>query len=191
MGYDSVADLKTCRLADLYCDPKDRDTMLALLKKERVLTGFEFQLKHKDGTRVWFLANMSLVEDEGREVIEATAVDLIDRKRAEEVLQASESRYRMLFEHNVAAVTIRHAAKVFHAQPRSRLQGIASGSGIKATGGVPAVELHGFRLRAYGKGRYDFLPECTYLFRSADAGEDPAKTDVPPGAGRLSFCWPR
>ena len=96
LGYDSVADLKTCRMADLYCDPKDRDAMLALLKKERALNGYEFQFKRKDGIQVWFLANMTLAEDEGKEVIEATAVDITSRKASEENLRESEERFRVM-----------------------------------------------------------------------------------------------
>ena len=98
LGYGSLEELKACRMPELYFDPMERDAMVAILMRERVLTGREFRLKRKDGTPVWILANITVVEDEGRLVVEGIGVDITDRKQAEAALRESEERYRLLFD---------------------------------------------------------------------------------------------
>ncbi len=94
LGYDSLEQLKTRRIRDLYYDPKDRDIMLARLRNEKILTGYEFRFLRKDGATAWLLANMTLTEEDGQEIIEGTVVDISDRKRAEEELRHREAELR-------------------------------------------------------------------------------------------------
>jgi PAS domain S-box-containing protein len=94
LGYTSQEELKARRMGDLYCDPKDREIMLARLRKEKTLTAYEFRFLCKDGTTAWFLANMTLAEEGGQEIIEGTIVDISDRKRAEEELRHREAELR-------------------------------------------------------------------------------------------------
>ena len=91
LGYDSLAELRAYRIQELYCDPKDRDVMLARLRDEKTLTGFEFRFRRKDGTTAWLLANTTLAEEGGEEIIEATAIDISGRKQAEEALRDREA----------------------------------------------------------------------------------------------------
>jgi len=98
LGYESAQELKTRRSKDLYLIPGDRERTLALLREEKALVGYEFQFARKDGSPVWFLANMTLAEEDGREIIEATFIDNTDRKRAEEALRGSEEQFRQLAE---------------------------------------------------------------------------------------------
>ncbi len=87
LGYASQEELEGMRIGDLYCDPKDREIMLARLRKEKTLTAYEFRLRRKDGTTAWLLANMTLAEEDGQEITEGTVVDISDRKRVEERLR--------------------------------------------------------------------------------------------------------
>jgi PAS domain S-box-containing protein len=91
LGYKSLEQLKTLRMRDLYCDSKDRDVMLARLRNEKILTAYEFRFRRKDGTTAWLLANMTLAEEAGEEIIEATVVDISGRKQAEEALRDREA----------------------------------------------------------------------------------------------------
>ena len=98
LGYDSVEELKARRMRELYFDASDRDKMISLLRQSKLLTGYEFQFKRKDGTPVWFLANMTLAEDEGQEIVEATAIDITERRQVQEALRKSEEQFRQLAE---------------------------------------------------------------------------------------------
>ena len=104
LGYDSIEELKARRTSELFFDVGDREILLALLEKERAVTGYEVQYKRRDGTPVWLLQNITLAEEEGQEVIETTGVDITPRKQAELALQASERRYRRFLERSAAAV---------------------------------------------------------------------------------------
>jgi len=94
LGYDSVEQLKTLRIRDLYYDPEDREIMLARLRKEKTLTAYEYRFLRKDATSAWLLANMTLAAEDGQEIIEGTLVDISERKRAEEKLRHREAELR-------------------------------------------------------------------------------------------------
>jgi len=94
LGYDSLEQMKTRRIRDLYCDPKDREIMLDRLRNEKTLTGYESRFLRKDGTTAWLLANMTLAEEAGQEIIEATVIDITGRKQAEEALRHREAELR-------------------------------------------------------------------------------------------------
>ncbi|HSP33022.1 MAG TPA: two-component regulator propeller domain-containing protein, partial [Thermoanaerobaculia bacterium] len=90
LGLSSRDDLMTRGIAEFFWNDAERQTMFTRLRGQGSLVNFEASLRRADGTQIWVLMNVSLVVD-GQEqpVIEATLVDITDRKRAEE-----EVRYR-------------------------------------------------------------------------------------------------
>jgi len=88
LGFSSPADFIAHGISDLYCSDTDRETMFTRLRDQGSLSNFETSLRRADGTQVWMLMNVSLVTDGQPEpVIEATLVDITERKRAEDQIR--------------------------------------------------------------------------------------------------------
>ena len=70
----------------LYASPRDREAYVYRLKQQYALSNVELRLRRKDGSLLWVLENVSLLSDqyEGSLVMEGTAVDITDRKKAED-----------------------------------------------------------------------------------------------------------
>jgi diguanylate cyclase (GGDEF)-like protein/PAS domain S-box-containing protein len=84
-----------------YKNVEHHRTMTARLKEEGALSNYELELRRKDGSPVWALANVRLARDEtGEPIIEGILVDNTARKTAEDKLRRSEERYRYLAEHD-------------------------------------------------------------------------------------------
>jgi PAS domain S-box-containing protein len=86
-GCESPEELRSRDGLDFFFDPADRPALAERLGRERALTNVEFRGRRKDGGLVWALANLVLVEGEaGAAEVQATFVDITERKRAEEAL---------------------------------------------------------------------------------------------------------
>jgi diguanylate cyclase (GGDEF)-like protein/PAS domain S-box-containing protein len=85
-GYTSREEVLRQAAWDFYVTPEDREAAMAKLVERQSLTNYELCLKRKDGSLVWVLQNENLTEGpDGRlSVIEGTAIDISERKRAEE-----------------------------------------------------------------------------------------------------------
>ena len=85
-GYGSREEVLQQAAWDLYLKPEDREAAVAKLLERQNLTNYEICLKRKDGSSVWVLESENLIEGpDGRlSVIEGTAIDITERKRAEE-----------------------------------------------------------------------------------------------------------
>jgi PAS domain S-box-containing protein len=75
---------------------------------ERIVGGaselFNVRVRAQDGSWRWLEAWSSLVQYQSRALVLSVCRDVTDRKRADETLRASELRYRLLFERNLAGV---------------------------------------------------------------------------------------
>jgi two-component system, cell cycle sensor histidine kinase and response regulator CckA len=75
---------------------------------ERILAGaaelFNVRVRAGDGSWRWLEVWSSLVRYQGRSLVLSVCRDVTERKSAEETLQVSERRYRLLFERNMAGV---------------------------------------------------------------------------------------
>jgi len=84
----------------VYVEAPHRDEFMRLMAEQGSVSGFEFQMRRKDGSTLWVSENVRSVRDaEGRILYyEGTVENITDRKLAEKQLQESEAKYRSLFE---------------------------------------------------------------------------------------------
>ena len=85
-GYTSREEMLQQTAWDMYLKREDREAAVAKLLERQYLTNYEICLKRKDGSSVWVLESENLIEGlDGRlSIIEGTAIDITERKRAEE-----------------------------------------------------------------------------------------------------------
>ncbi|HVT45517.1 MAG TPA: PAS domain S-box protein [Thermoanaerobaculia bacterium] len=88
-GYSSREELLERGAPEVYFDPEERKRLVQLLIEQRTLTNFEVRFRRKDGTPIWILENVSLLDDEqGRPtILEGTLIDITDRKLAQERIE--------------------------------------------------------------------------------------------------------
>jgi PAS domain S-box-containing protein len=70
-----------------------------LLRAQPLPSGYELRIVCKDGTLRWVQTLVGRIHYQGKLALQASLLDITDRKRAEESLRESEARYRSLFEH--------------------------------------------------------------------------------------------
>ncbi len=98
LGYASQQEILEQSALALYFTPRQRNDLVERLKREGHLTSFELCMRRRDSTPVWVLENVSLLQEDGQDILEGTIVDISDRKRTEEAHRASEAKYRSLIE---------------------------------------------------------------------------------------------
>lgn len=78
-----------------YLEPSEREWIFSELARERSMSRIEVSMRKADGTPVWALQNLALIEEEGRKFVEGTAFDITARRLAEEQI-AYQSNYDAL-----------------------------------------------------------------------------------------------
>ena len=79
-------------------DARDRERLVALLKKEGTVRGFEAKLRRKNGEIRYAVLSSSLVEIEGETCLLTMSRDTTEHRHMEEALRESEARYREIVE---------------------------------------------------------------------------------------------
>ncbi len=85
-GYDSPDDLLGMSQQDLYFIPEEWPATIEQLKAKSILNNVESRRRRKDGGEIWVLENVAILPEGAASVIEATLVDITERKRAEQTL---------------------------------------------------------------------------------------------------------
>ncbi|MCG8434536.1 MAG: PAS domain S-box protein, partial [Gammaproteobacteria bacterium] len=97
LGYDSPQELMSSVDnigSQLYVDPNKRIELLKILDAQGWISGYEFELRRKDGAVVWVSENARVVRDENGKVslYEGSLLDITSRHKAEVALLRSEER---------------------------------------------------------------------------------------------------
>ncbi|HEY4045917.1 MAG TPA: MHYT domain-containing protein [Acidobacteriaceae bacterium] len=90
LGYSSRTECLSNNAADLFIDSTEMQKLISQLKEQTVLSqpvlrNVERCVRKRDGTQIWVLENVALVNSHGAEspTFESTLIDITDRKRSE------------------------------------------------------------------------------------------------------------
>ena len=98
-GFASRSQVMMRHALDIFGQIGNIDVLRERLRQEGSLTNLESLCLRADGTPIWVLQNISLVEDgSGAPMIQGTMIDITERKFAEQNLRQAEGRYRSIFE---------------------------------------------------------------------------------------------
>lgn len=120
LGYDSVDEIMQIPTTELYFTEGNREEFIKNLRKKGVLSNSELLMKSKQGTPVWILENVMLIEDDNPEhsIIQGTCTDITHRKEIEKALKESEARYRMLVENALDGIYLMRGRKYDYVNSR-------------------------------------------------------------------------
>jgi two-component system, cell cycle sensor histidine kinase and response regulator CckA len=97
-GFDSEEQALATPGYVMYAEPSHREAFLERLEKRGQVLDHESRQRRKDGTLFWILERATIVNGPGgSRVIEGTAIDITERKRAENELKQSEERFATIF----------------------------------------------------------------------------------------------
>ena len=82
-GFASREDLLAATATDFYFEDLGRERVLQLLREQGSLSNLELRLRRRDGTTVWVLENVTLLDG----ILEGTMFDITDRKLAQEQVE--------------------------------------------------------------------------------------------------------
>ncbi|HWC15825.1 MAG TPA: PAS domain S-box protein [Terriglobales bacterium] len=105
-GYESREEMIAADNFNPYYSAKQRADYLVELRRHKALTNLEFRLRRRDGSEVWVLENIMLLDESEGGTILGTLVDITERKRTEQALVESESKFRALAESATTAIYI-------------------------------------------------------------------------------------
>ncbi len=71
----------------LYFGREERQRLMARLREQKTLSNIEIRMRRKDGTAVWVLENISLLDTTEGGILEGTIIDITDRKAAQEQVE--------------------------------------------------------------------------------------------------------
>ena len=82
----------------LYVEPFRRDDLIALLKREDMLSDFESEVYRQDGTKIWISENIRTVRDANGQLLfyEGSVIDITERKQSEDALRKARKRAELL-----------------------------------------------------------------------------------------------
>jgi diguanylate cyclase (GGDEF)-like protein/PAS domain S-box-containing protein len=86
-GYDSREEVLSVQASSFYFDNSERERMIAEVRQQRALTNVEVRMRRRDGSAVWVLENMTMIEGTMPEILEGTVIDITDRKYAQEEIE--------------------------------------------------------------------------------------------------------
>ncbi|HUR37313.1 MAG TPA: PAS domain S-box protein, partial [Terriglobales bacterium] len=165
-GYDSREEVLRADARTFYFSDADREEYLGKLRKDRLFSNMETLCRKRDGSPLWVLENVILVQGRGEDLIEGTLVDITERKSTEKKLRESESKFRAVADTASSAIYIHNGKKFLYA---NRASEEISGYGVNELLGMNPFDivhpddhtlvLNRFRARQQGQSspdRYEY-----------------------------------
>ena len=122
-GYSSREEVLGRPASEFYPSTGDRAAFIERLRKAGVLLDYESHGRRKDGSDIWVLENVTLVRGEnGRpDLLQGTMVDITSRKRTEQVLAESETKFRAVAETAASAIYIHDGKRFLYVNQASEI----------------------------------------------------------------------
>jgi len=121
LGLSSVQELNDRSIFDFYTTSSDADELIRRVRADGAVSGVETSLHRADGTPIWVLQNVSLGSSpQGKEILEATLIDLTERKHAEEKIRYQAFHDALTDLPNRTLFKDRLSVAVAHAERRRR-----------------------------------------------------------------------
>ncbi|MDQ7830219.1 MAG: EAL domain-containing protein [Desulfovibrionaceae bacterium] len=141
----------------LYVDPGRRDDFVRIMDAYNEVWNFESRIRKKGGEIIWISENARAIFNEEGEIdhYEGTVVDVTERKRAEEALEAQRAYFRQLFENSPQAIILID----------SNRNVLDANKGFEELFGYRAADMKGFGMRSFIVPE-ELLAECEN-FRAA------------------------
>jgi PAS domain S-box-containing protein len=117
-GYSREALVGTV-FSDYFTDPAKAREGYLMVFREGSVTDYSLEIRHRDGRVTPVIYNASVYRDEAGNVtgVFAAARDITERKRAEDALQESEEKFRVLAETTRAGIMLFRGTNVVYANP--------------------------------------------------------------------------
>lgn len=96
LGYSKAEEIRGLPTASFYFNPADREPLMRDLRQEGSFFSREMQMRGKNDVPIWVLFNTAIIADgrDGVPVVQATAIDITERRKSEEALRRREEDYR-------------------------------------------------------------------------------------------------
>ncbi|MCF8229315.1 MAG: PAS domain S-box protein [Bacteroidales bacterium] len=119
-----------------FISEKERKLLIGSLEKEGKVSNLEFEIKKKNGEKIWCRYFGEIIIDDGEERLLSIAIDVTDQKAAREELLLSEKKFRQFFESAGDAIIITGAkTRVVDVNPAfTEITGISRDDMIGKTG---------------------------------------------------------
>ena len=121
LGYESPEELKLKRtMLDVYLEPGERERLVNRILSDGGFDDYETRIAGREGQEIWVSTSARLLQPEegGDPQFAGSVLDLTSRRRVEEALQRSESKYRTLVEHSQVGVFISRAEHYVYVNQR-------------------------------------------------------------------------
>ena len=121
LGFSTLQELNEHKIFDSFTSKSEAEELMRRLRTDGAVSGMETSLRRTDGTPIWVLQNVSLARSaQGQEILEATLIDITDRKSAEEQIRYQAYHDTLTGLPNRALFKERLSLAVAHAQRRGR-----------------------------------------------------------------------
>ncbi len=115
-GY-KIEEMNNIGVDSMYFNPKERENVISIIKKQGNLRNYETKLVKKSGEVFDALLNIDLLEINNEKLMFTTLLDITDKKLTENALAESEIKLRAIFDTSIDAIGVSQAGKHIFVNP--------------------------------------------------------------------------